>query len=60
MRTAVTATVLGSSKSKTSKLMFDEPAPLRSYPLFETTSEKLQEIVANVRADWSVAQASVK
>jgi hypothetical protein len=55
LQTVVTAQVVGQPKSKNSKLIFDAPASMRTYPLFEITSNKVQEIVTAVRKDWAAA-----
>lgn len=55
LQTTVTAQVVGQPKSKNSKLIFDAPTSMRSYPLFEITSDKIHEIVTTVRQDWAAA-----
>lgn len=55
LQTVVTAQVVGQPKNKNSKLIFDAPAAMRIYPLFEITSDKVQEIVTAVRRDWVAA-----
>jgi hypothetical protein len=53
LQTVVTAQVVGQPKGKNSKLIFDVPTPMRTYPLFDITSDKVQEIVTAVRKDWA-------
>jgi hypothetical protein len=53
--TAVTAQIVGPSKSKNSKLTFDTPTPMRAYPLFEITADNIRNVVEAVRSDWAIA-----
>lgn len=55
LQTVVTAQVVGQPKNKNSKLIFDVPATMRIYPLFDVKSETVQDIVAAARKDWAMA-----